>query len=111
MKKLFYLLLVFPLLSSAQNTIGLPDVINYAKKTYGAGLQTWDITQDARGIVYMANNEGLLSYDGQYWNLYPLPNRTIVRSVRVSPDNRIYTGGMRSDFLRPLRITHLNTDR
>ncbi|MBL0232601.1 MAG: transcriptional regulator [Chitinophagaceae bacterium] len=93
MKKLFYLLLVFPLLSSAQNTIGLPDVINYAKKTYGAGLQTWDITQDARGIVYMANNEGLLSYDGQYWNLYPLPNRTIVRSVRVSPDNRIYTGG------------------
>ena len=93
MRKLLLLLFGSPLLVFGQNTIGLPDVVNYQKKLYGAGLQTWDISQDASGIIFMANNEGVLSFDGQYWNLYPLPNKTIVRSVQVSPDNRVYAGG------------------
>ena len=76
-----------------QNTIGLPDIINYSKPLYKAGLQNWDIKQDKNGIVYFANNEGLLSFDGRYWNNYPLPNKTIVRSVEIGPNNRIYTGG------------------
>ncbi|TWI79267.1 two component regulator with propeller domain [Lacibacter cauensis] len=92
MKKLF-LLLLLPLALGAQNTIGLPDVINYSKQSYSAGLQNWDIKQDKNGIIYFANNEGLLSFDGRYWNLYPLPNRTIVRSIEIGSDNRIYVGG------------------
>ncbi len=87
------LLLLFPMASYCQNSIGLPDVINYYKGTYNAGLQSWDIKQDNNGIIYIANNEGLLSYDGRYWNLYPLPNKTIVRSVEIAPNNRIYVGG------------------
>lgn len=78
---------------SGQNTIGLPDIINYTKQDYKAGLQSWDIKQDNTGIIYLANNEGLLSFDGKYWNLHPLPNKTIVRSIEISPENRIYTGG------------------
>ncbi|MFY7839013.1 MAG: hypothetical protein ACOVP7_02005, partial [Lacibacter sp.] len=92
MKKLV-LLLLLPIALGAQNTIGLPDVINYSKQSYSAGLQNWDIKQDKNGIIYFANNEGLLSFDGRYWNLYPLPNRTIVRSVEIGSDNRIYVGG------------------
>lgn len=78
---------------NGQNTIGLPDVINYSKSSYNAGLQNWDIKQDKNGIIYIANNEGLLSFDGRYWNLYPLPNRTIVRSIEIGNDNKIYVGG------------------
>ena len=82
MKK--YLLLIFlPLSVFSQNTIGIPDVINYSKHIYKGGLQSWDIKQDKNGIIYVANNEGLLSFDGTYWNLHPLPNKTIVRSVEV----------------------------
>ena len=92
MKK-FIILLLFPISLAGQNTIGLPDVINYPRLTYGAGLQNWDIRQDNSGIIYLANNEGLLSFDGKYWNLYPLPNKTIVRSVEIAPDNKIYVGG------------------
>lgn len=77
----------------AQNSIGLPDIVNYPKKTYAAGLQNWDIQQDERGIIYIANNEGLLCYDGQFWNLHPLPNRTIARSLAIGKDQRIYIGG------------------
>jgi ligand-binding sensor domain-containing protein/DNA-binding CsgD family transcriptional regulator len=92
MKKIL-LLLLLPLFTTGQNTIGLPDVINYSRQSYSAGLQNWDIKQDKNGIIYFANNEGLLSFDGRYWNLYPLPNRTIVRSVEIGSDNRIYVGG------------------
>jgi DNA-binding CsgD family transcriptional regulator len=92
MRKLL-LLLFFPLSLFAQNTIGFPDVINYSKSSYSAGLQNWDIKQDKNGVIYFANNEGLLSFDGRYWKLYPLPNRTIVRSLEIGPDSRIYVGG------------------
>lgn len=85
--------IVFPIAGFSQNTIGLPEVINYLKGQYRAGLQNWDIRQDKNGIIYIANNEGLLSFDGRNWNLYPLPNKTIVRSVEIGPDNRIYVGG------------------
>jgi hypothetical protein len=88
---LFFLLI--SIVCRSQNTIGLPDVINYPKQSYSAGLQNWDIKQDNNGIIYIANNEGLLSFDGKYWNLYPLPNKTIVRSVEIGPDDKIYAGG------------------
>ena len=92
MKQLLFLIL-FPLQLVCQNTIGFPDIINYSKQTYKSGLQNWDIKQDKKGIVYFANNEGLLSFDGKYWNNYPLPNKTIVRSVEIGQDDRIYVGG------------------
>ncbi|MFT3982014.1 MAG: triple tyrosine motif-containing protein [Ferruginibacter sp.] len=84
---------LLPITAFTQNTIGLPDVINYPKQVYGGGLQNWDATQDKNGVVYFANNEGLLSFDGHYWKIYPLSNRTIVRSVQIGNDNRIYVGG------------------
>jgi ligand-binding sensor domain-containing protein/DNA-binding CsgD family transcriptional regulator len=92
MKK-FLLFLLLPFGLSAQNSIGLPDVINYSKQSYAAGLQNWDIKQDKNGIIYIANNEGLLSFDGLFWTLYRLPNRTNVRSVEIGPDGKIYVGG------------------
>ena len=87
---LAFLLLV--LFATGQNTIGLPDIINYNKDIYGAGSQSWDIKQDINGIMYFANNEGLLTFDGTYWKTYPLPNKTIVRSVEIGKDRKIYIG-------------------
>ncbi len=90
-------ILLFCLLASAglagQNTLGLPEIINYSKQVYNAGTQNWDIRQDATGFVYFANNDGLLTFDGTFWHLYPLPNRTIVRAIDIGQDGRIYTGG------------------
>ncbi|HVI47065.1 MAG TPA: triple tyrosine motif-containing protein [Chitinophaga sp.] len=84
---------LFALAGIAQNTIGLPRLINYNKNDYLAGTQTWDIKQDSRGIMYFANNEGMLVYDGSHWKIYPLPNKTIVRALAIDNDNRIYAGG------------------
>jgi DNA-binding CsgD family transcriptional regulator len=76
-----------------QNTIGLPEIVNYSKQAYNAGTQNWDIRQGQNGVLYFGNNEGLLSFDGTFWNLYPLPNRTIVRAVEIGKDQKIYAGG------------------
>ena len=83
--------------SLCQNTIGIPDIINYPKETYNAGTQNRGIVQDKNGIVYFANHEGLLTYDGTYWKTYPLPNKTIIRSLVIGKDNKIYAGGQ-GDF-------------
>ncbi|MBS1661677.1 MAG: transcriptional regulator [Bacteroidetes bacterium] len=81
----------------AQNTIGIPDIINYSREAYNAGTQNRGIVQDRNGVMYFANYEGLLSFDGNYWKSYPLPNKTVVRSVAIGKDNRIYAGGQ-DDF-------------
>jgi len=93
---MFYRILAFlllPVYVYCQNTIGLPEVINYYKKNYNAGLQNWDIKQDKNGIIYSANNEGLLSFDGKYWKLHSLPNKTILRSIEIGNDGKIFAGG------------------
>ncbi|ULQ55224.1 hypothetical protein KJS94_11280 [Flavihumibacter rivuli] len=76
-----------------QNTIGLPRIVNFSKTEFHGGAQTWDIRQDARGQMYFANNEGLITFDGAYWKLYPLPNKTIMRSLALDSMGRIYSGG------------------
>lgn len=80
------------LVSFAQNTIGIPNITNYSKQAYNAASQNWGVTQDANGIMYFANNKGLLTFDGSFWRTYQLPNRTIVRSVCISEDGKIYIG-------------------
>jgi ligand-binding sensor domain-containing protein/DNA-binding CsgD family transcriptional regulator len=93
LKPSIWILLLIPFFGEGQNTIGLPEIHNYSKIDYKAGLQNWDFKQDKNGIIYVANNEGLLSFDGSFWKLYPLPNKTIVRSVTIGSDNHIYVGG------------------
>ncbi|MEP6950507.1 MAG: triple tyrosine motif-containing protein [Ginsengibacter sp.] len=83
--------------SFSQNTIGIPDIINYTKSNYNAGTQNRGIVQDKNGIMYFANYEGLLTFDGTYWKIYPLPNKTVIRSLAIASDNKIYVGSQ-DDF-------------
>ena len=68
----------------------LPPIVKYSPAN-GAGNQSWMISQDDQNVMYFANNEGLLEYNGTSWELYPTPNETIMRSVKVI-GNKIYTG-------------------
>lgn len=86
-------LITCPFCLLSQNTIGIPTIINYSRQAYGAGNQNWSIVQDTSGIMYFGNSHGLLSFDGTSWRTYPLPNKTIVRSLAMGKDNRIYAGG------------------
>ncbi len=85
-------LLFISIHSNSQNTIALPDIINFSKQDYRAGAQNRQIRQDKKGVLYFANSEGLLTFDGIHWKNYPLPNSSIVRSVEFGPDNKLYVG-------------------
>lgn len=70
-------------------------VVNYNRHTYNAANQNWMVAQHQNGWMYFANNKGLLEFDGIYWNLYPLPHATKMRSIKIGKDNRIYVGGLK----------------
>jgi len=76
----------------AQDLLGIPQVVNYNNEQYNGGIQNWDVQQDKNGILYFGNNEGLLTFNGRYWNLYRLPNFTSVRSIAIDSKNKIYVG-------------------
>lgn len=69
-----------------------PIVEDYTVADYGAGIQNWSIAQDSRGAIYVANNQGLLEFDGSHWVLHALPRQGIVRSVYVDANDRVYVG-------------------
>jgi len=85
---LILLFLSQSLLGKAQE---FPPIVKFPPSTYNAGNQNWMISQDQNKLVYFANNEGLLEFNGSEWTLYPSPNETIIRSVKVIKD-KIYTG-------------------
>jgi AraC family transcriptional regulator, chitin signaling transcriptional activator len=68
-----------------------PPIEIFSPKTNGAENQNWSISQSKDENIYVANNKGLLEFNGAFWKLYPSPNETIMRSVKVI-DNLIYTG-------------------
>ncbi len=73
---------------------------HYAPSEYGYQPQNWDIVQDDQGLMYVANNDGVLQYDGERWRLIPTTTGTFVRSLAA--DSLIYVGA-KGDFgyLRP----------
>ncbi|MCB0442865.1 MAG: LuxR family transcriptional regulator, partial [Flavobacterium sp.] len=73
------------------NSQELPPIIKYPPNAYKGGNQNWMISQNKQNIMYFANNDGLLEFNGSEWLLYPSPNESIIRSVKVI-DERIYTG-------------------
>ncbi|WP_116107965.1 LuxR C-terminal-related transcriptional regulator [Lewinella sp. IMCC34191] len=82
------LLSAFYLRTAAQE---LPPVNRFDPATYGAGSQNWMIGQDENRFLYVANNEGLLEYNGAQWTRYPSRNESVIRSVHATND-RVYTG-------------------
>lgn len=72
-------------------------IVHYTPEQYAAGTQNWQLAEQEDGWIYVANNHGLLEYDGNNWGLYGIWNSTTIRSVLVSKDDAIYVGAT-NDF-------------
>ncbi len=79
------------------NSQGIPFTVNFSKAEYNGGTQNWSITQDEDGIIYVANNNGLMEFDGGNWRVTPVKNHTIVRSLALGKNSRIWAGAQ-SEF-------------
>ena len=96
--KIFLIIFFTNSLSSSQNIqsageSGIPLITNYLPKNYFANVQNWASLQDKRGVMYFANGEGVLEYDGVNWRLINVPN-DLVRCLAIDEDGIIYVGGI-----------------
>ena len=70
-------------------TQSLPPIQSFPMEEYAAGNQNWMLTQGHNNQIYVANNEGVLTFDAERWKLYP--TSSIVRSVAFF-DKTLYSG-------------------
>lgn len=95
---LFCILILLPIFVNGQiNKNGLPFVQTYTTDEYEAHGQNWAIVEDNKGVMYFANNYGLLQYNGVQWNLFENPNSPYIRSLNVDKNGIVYYGAS-SDF-------------
>ena len=95
-----------------------PPIQNYTSYEYNAASKNWGLAIDNNGELYVANNIGLLHFNGETWTLNKLPNKTIIRSVAFAND-KIFTGSYEEfgywemnnfGFLEYTSLTHLIKD-
>jgi signal transduction histidine kinase/DNA-binding response OmpR family regulator/ligand-binding sensor domain-containing protein len=65
------------------------------RRTYRGTQQNWDATQDSSGVLYVANTEGVLTYDGHAWG--SISTGRGVSTVTSDAAGRVYVG-RRGDF-------------
>jgi len=66
---------------------------HFTSNIYKGGIQSWSFDQDNNGLLYVANNDGLLEFDGNKWKKYRVPLATKIRAVKVDRQNRVFVGG------------------
>lgn len=96
-----YLIFIFfsliSIVSIGQDFKGLPFIKYYSPKEYNGGIQNRTITQNKEGVIYVANNFGLLEFDGTSWRKYTVPKQTKLRDVTVNKIGHIYVAAQ-GDF-------------
>ncbi len=105
----FFSLLIFSVnISNAQiHPYGIPFIKNNSIKEYKAAGPNWAIVKDKRGVMYFANDGGVLEYDGVNWRLIKL--NTVTRSLAIDSLGIIYVGGDHEfGFIQPDNIGELN---
>ena len=69
----------------------IPPIEDFIPESYQVESQNWSISQADNKYIYVGNNKGLLEFNGKEWIVYPTPNETVIRSVKVVED-KVYTG-------------------
>jgi signal transduction histidine kinase/DNA-binding response OmpR family regulator len=65
---------------------------NYDYLEYDHQPQNWGMTQAKNGILYFANQGGVLEYDGVSWRVYYEEGKTL-RSLAIDESGIVYLGG------------------
>ncbi|WP_372754477.1 triple tyrosine motif-containing protein [Labilibaculum sp.] len=91
---IIFLLLIFANFHafSKVKSVGVPFIKNYLRSDYNGETQNWDMVQTANGLLYFANNAGVLEFDGNNWRLIPMPNKSVVHSLAIDSASNVYVG-------------------
>ncbi len=78
--------------SSELTDRGRPFIRLYTYQDYGNLGFCYTLGQDSRGIIYAANESGVLEFDGENWMLYSHPKSLVLLTITVSDSHRVYAG-------------------
>ena len=76
---------------------GLPPIRTFSPEQYQSAAENWDCVQNKRGILYFANENRVLEYDGGRWNAISVADGKSVRSLALDSSGRVYVGAV-NDF-------------
>jgi DNA-binding CsgD family transcriptional regulator len=88
MYRLFLFSVIYYLTTLAMNAavsaFSVPSIYleKYGIHDYYAGSQNWDLFVSPDGILYVGNNSGLLTFDGNNWINYELPDKSAVFRIK-----------------------------
>ena len=96
-------------------SVAVPNLFikNFTVDDYKASCQNWGLSVASDGVLYVANNSGLLTFDGNTWKHYETPDKSIINGVTFLNDT-IYTisegsfGGWTRDHLGVMRYQKLS---
>ncbi|MCB9289255.1 MAG: response regulator [Lewinellaceae bacterium] len=81
---------------------GQPLIRNFFPEEYHSDITCTSLLQGQSGLVYVANERGVLEYDGAGWRLISVPIGQDVRALAQAQDGLIYTGGLKNmGYLSP----------
>ncbi len=89
------LLACLPLAAAAPRSTaerGFPLIQTYAPPD--AYTQSYGITRDPQGILYVANAGGALVYDGAWWRTIPVGKKGTCFSIASNPGGQVAVGGV-----------------
>ncbi|HAS41160.1 MAG TPA: hypothetical protein DCS93_11810 [Microscillaceae bacterium] len=87
--------LILSICFTTQTNAQIPFLTHYTPKDYKAGIINWQGVQEKSGMLYFANMDGILQFDGLKWQLHYLPKKEAVFSIALHNDGKIYVGGAR----------------
>lgn len=90
---IFFLQEVISQTEKPETPRNIPLKEHFDPNDYNGGIQNWAFDQNSEGLLYVANNDGLLEFDGRKWNKYEIPLSTRLRAVKVDKQDRIFVGG------------------
>ena len=67
-------------------------VQRYSMEDYQGGWQNWRFAQDKEGVMYVANNDGVLRFNGEKWDLLDVPGQHYAFSMAFDSRERLYVG-------------------
>jgi diguanylate cyclase (GGDEF)-like protein len=76
---------------------GYPLIQSYVPAHPGAESQSFDLTRDAKGVLYVANLGGAMAYDGAWWRLAEVGKGKTAFSIAAGAEGRVGVGGV-DDF-------------
>lgn len=87
------ILLIGLFATSLKANEGIPFFRNYTSAEYGGHNRNFDVVVGKEGMVYIANFEGVLSFDNSIWRMTYTPGYSRVTRLYVDSKGGIWAGG------------------